>query len=232
VTWQQQADSAAPTVYRFGCRRRDQLTAAINQNDGPTPTIDETLCVARMTRRLGNRTSEQIDDAVTSASHDALNRLTSQQAGARSCSKHVSEPGRHHPGQVATVTRQPLQRVSAGAERDDDGRDCGDRRERESDRGDIRVIRQARARHSRTTRMAISPATDPHLSNGTRESAHRINVGVASIGVTYDGQKGGGKKNREGEQHVQSDMRVLWCEEIFVNGALLWLSHSEVLSPR
>jgi len=59
VTWQQQADSAAPTVYRFGCDAADQLTAAINQTTDPTPTIVNALRT-RMTRRGTGRASKSM----------------------------------------------------------------------------------------------------------------------------------------------------------------------------
>jgi RHS repeat-associated protein len=79
LTWRQQADSGVPTVYQFGYDAADQLTAATDQTTDPTPTVLKRFAYAY--DRAGNRTSEQIDDAVTSTSHDALNRLASQQSG-------------------------------------------------------------------------------------------------------------------------------------------------------
>ena len=78
-TWRQQADSAAATVQQFGYDLADELTAATQQTTDPTPTVLKRYAYAF--DRAGNRTSEQIDDAVTSANHDALNRLGSQQGG-------------------------------------------------------------------------------------------------------------------------------------------------------
>ena len=39
LTWQQQADSDAPTVWQYGFDRADQLTAAVHQTTGGTPAI-------------------------------------------------------------------------------------------------------------------------------------------------------------------------------------------------
>ena len=74
-----QADSAARTVFQFGYDAADQLTTAINQTTDATPTVLKRFAYAYDS--AGNRTSEQIDDVVTSANHDGLNRLASQQSG-------------------------------------------------------------------------------------------------------------------------------------------------------
>jgi hypothetical protein len=39
LTWQQQTDSDAPTVWQYGYDRADQLTAAVHQTTGETPAI-------------------------------------------------------------------------------------------------------------------------------------------------------------------------------------------------
>ena len=91
LTWQQQADSDAPTVWRFGYDAADQLTAAVRQTTDPTPVV-----LARYGYGYdpaGNRTFEQVNDAVTAASHDVLNRLTAHQpGGALQFEGAVSEP--------------------------------------------------------------------------------------------------------------------------------------------
>ena len=78
-TWTQQADSAAATVQQFGYDQADQLTAATKQTTDPTPTVLKRYAYAF--DPAGNRTSEQVDDRIVSASHDRLNRLTSQTSG-------------------------------------------------------------------------------------------------------------------------------------------------------
>ena len=78
-TWQQQADNAAPTVQQFRYDAADQLIGATKQTTDPMPAVLKRLAYAYDS--AGNRTSEQIDDAIVSASHDSLNRLTSQTSG-------------------------------------------------------------------------------------------------------------------------------------------------------
>jgi RHS repeat-associated protein len=79
LTWQQQADSDAPTRWVYGYDRADQLTSALHQTTGATPSLLKRN--AYTYDPAGNRTSEQIDDAVTLATHDSLNRLLTHQAG-------------------------------------------------------------------------------------------------------------------------------------------------------
>jgi len=79
LTWQQQADSDAPTLWVYGYDRADQLTSAVHQTTGATPSVIKRY--AYTYDPAGNRTSEQIDDAVTLATHDSLNRLLTHQGG-------------------------------------------------------------------------------------------------------------------------------------------------------
>jgi YD repeat-containing protein len=76
-TWRQQADQTA-VVWTYGYDAADQLTSAVKKND-PQATVLQRYAYGY--DPAGNRSSEQIDDAVTTASYDALNRLTAQQAG-------------------------------------------------------------------------------------------------------------------------------------------------------
>ena len=118
--------------------RPDQLTAATNQTTDPTPTVLKRFAHAH--DAAGNRTSEQIDDAVTSTSHDALNRLTSQQTGgALLFNGTLSEPASVtiRSQSVTVDATNQFSGSALGAEWDDDGRDCGDRRERQSEHGDL-----------------------------------------------------------------------------------------------
>ena len=55
----------------------EQLTRAVKKSTDSTPSILKRYAYAY--DAAGNRTSEQIDDAVVGASHNNLNRLTSQQ---------------------------------------------------------------------------------------------------------------------------------------------------------
>jgi hypothetical protein len=81
-TWTQQRDSGGSAVtraYDFNYDRSDQLTFADYRTTGGSPTL-----LARYAYTYdsgGNRTSEQIDDAVYQAGYDNMNRLTSRTPG-------------------------------------------------------------------------------------------------------------------------------------------------------
>src|SRR5439155_9541186 len=89
------------TVQQFGYDLADQLTAATTQTTDPTPTVLKRYAYAF--DPAGNRTSEQVDDRIVSASHDSLNRLTSQTSGgALRIAGTLDEPG------TVTVQSKPV----------------------------------------------------------------------------------------------------------------------------
>lgn len=92
LTWRQQADSDAPTLWTYGYDAADQLASALHQTTGGTPSILKRY--AYTYDPAGNRTSEQIDDAVTLATHDRLNRLLTHASGGPLVFKGaLNEPG-------------------------------------------------------------------------------------------------------------------------------------------
>ena len=76
LTWRQQAGTDA-VMWEYGYDAAEQLTRAVKKSTDPTPSILKRYAYAY--DPAGNRTIEQIDDAVIGASHNNLNRLTSQQ---------------------------------------------------------------------------------------------------------------------------------------------------------
>jgi len=78
-TWTQQTDANPAQVYDLGYDPADQLTAATLETTGQNPTVLKRYYYAY--DPAGNRTVEQIDDAVMGATHDNMNRLLSQQPG-------------------------------------------------------------------------------------------------------------------------------------------------------
>jgi RHS repeat-associated protein len=104
LTWLQQADSDPAKIYQLGYDNADQLTAAILTSTDPSPAILKRYYYTYDS--AGNRTAEQIDDAVTSASYNNMNQLVSQQAGGALVFKGtVSEPANVTVGgRPATVT--------------------------------------------------------------------------------------------------------------------------------
>jgi YD repeat-containing protein len=100
LTWRQQADTAA-VQWNYGYDTADQLTSAVKASTDPTPVVLTRYVYAY--DPAGNRTTEQIDDAVTGATYDNMNRLVSQQAsGALRLEGTVSEPA------TVTVGGKPL----------------------------------------------------------------------------------------------------------------------------
>jgi len=79
LTWQQQADSAAPILWRYGYDRADQLVRAVQETTGGTPTTLHAYAYGY--DPAGNRLYEQIDTDVTAWTYTNLNRLQAQAGG-------------------------------------------------------------------------------------------------------------------------------------------------------
>jgi RHS repeat-associated protein len=100
LTWRQQADATA-VQWSYEYDLGDQLTAAFKRSTDAAPVMLSRYAYAY--DGAGNRTTEQIDDAVSGATHDALNRLVSQTAaGALRLEGMTSEPA------TVTVGGKPL----------------------------------------------------------------------------------------------------------------------------
>ena len=119
LSWQQQADTDAPTQWIYGHDLADQLAAAVKKTTDPTPTV-----LARygyVYDPSGNRTTEQIDDAVLGASVNNVNRLGSQQpSGSLKIAGQLDGPGSVTiNGKAATVdasnTFTGMAAIAAGA---------------------------------------------------------------------------------------------------------------------
>ena len=78
MSWRQQADTTA-VLWKYGYDAADQLTAAVKESTDPTPVIQKRYAYGY--DPAGNRLFEQIDDQVTAASHDNLNRLLTHSPG-------------------------------------------------------------------------------------------------------------------------------------------------------
>jgi RHS repeat-associated protein len=94
LTWREQANTTA-VLWTYGYDTADQLTSAVKASTDAAPGI--VTRYAYTYDRAGNRTVEQIDDAVNGASYDNMNRLVAQHSsGALRLEGTVSE--------TATVT--------------------------------------------------------------------------------------------------------------------------------
>jgi RHS repeat-associated protein len=91
LTWEQQADSDPARVLELAYDSANQLTAAILKSTDPTPQVLQRYYYAY--DPAGNRSAEQVDDAVTAATYNNMNQLATQQAGGSLVFKGiVSEP--------------------------------------------------------------------------------------------------------------------------------------------
>jgi RHS repeat-associated protein len=77
-TWTQQVGTSGAKVYEMGYDLADELTTATVKSTDPSPVILKRYAYAYDS--AGNRTSEQLDDSVLSATFDNRNQLTSRQA--------------------------------------------------------------------------------------------------------------------------------------------------------
>ena len=106
LTWRQQSGTDA-VPWDYGYDAAEQLTRAVKKSTDPTPSILKRYAYAY--DAAGNRTIEQIDDAVIGASHNNLNRLTSQQpSGAIRVTGTVNEAA------TVSIQGQPASVSSAG----------------------------------------------------------------------------------------------------------------------
>jgi RHS repeat-associated protein len=98
--WTQQYGTNPAKVYDLGYDLADQLTAATLKSTDPTPLVLKRYGYGY--DALGNRTAEQVDDAVTGGTFDNRNQLTSRQpGGALSFKGTLNEPA------TVTVAGQP-----------------------------------------------------------------------------------------------------------------------------
>jgi RHS repeat-associated protein len=87
-----QHDAAAPTRWTYEYDAAGQLTFARHATTGGTPT--ELVRYGYGYDRTGNRTTEQVDDAVLSTTHDGMNRMLAQTpGGAIRVAGSINEPG-------------------------------------------------------------------------------------------------------------------------------------------
>jgi RHS repeat-associated protein len=100
LTWRQQADATA-VLWRYAYDASEQLTGAVKESTDPTPTVLRRHHYAY--DAAGNRTVEQIDDALMGATYDNMNRIATQQPyGALRLEGTVNEPA------TVTVGGKPL----------------------------------------------------------------------------------------------------------------------------
>ena len=105
TSWKQQADSNAATRYDIGYDAAGQLSSDVLKTDSTNAVLKQYYYNYDA---ASNRTSEQIDGAVTTSGANNLNQLTGQSAGgATRFAGTISQPG------TVTVNGQPAQMPSS-----------------------------------------------------------------------------------------------------------------------
>jgi RHS repeat-associated protein len=212
LTWRQQAESVA-VQWEYGYDRADQLTAATKRATDPQATILNRYVYAY--DLAGNRLSEQIDDAVTSATHDALNRLQTQTPGGMLMFRgQINEPGtvtiQGKPATVFADNRfQGAATVVPGTNQ-------------------VTIVATDASGNKTTQSYEVdvsgTPKTFTYDANGNmtgdgtrtfewdaRNELTALSVGTRRSEFTYDGARRRVRVVEKEGGTVQSDIRQIWC---------------------
>ncbi len=200
----------------YGYDRADQLTSALHQTTGATPSLIKRHSYTY--DPAGNRTSEQIDDAVMLATHDSLNRLLTHQGGGPLVFEGtLDEPGavriNGQPAEVDGVNRfRASVPVSSGTTTVTINAVDASGNAAEA----VYEVDQAAA-----GRTFTYDANGNMTSDGTRtfewdarNQLVGVNVGTHRSEFVYDGLR---RRVREIEKEngvVQSDAKVIWCQTL------------------
>jgi RHS repeat-associated protein len=210
-TWRQQADATAVDwAYKYDAG--DELASAVKTADADGALLQR---YAYTYDPAGNRQSEQIDDAVTSSTYDALNRLVSQQGGGPVVVRgQVNEP--------ATVTINGAVVVVAS-----DGTFKGTATLAPGTTT-VNVVATDSSGNATTAvyelDQAVASTTFTFDANGNlasdgsrtfewdaRNQLVAVNAGSHRSEFTYDGEQHRVRIVEKESGVTQSDTRVLWC---------------------
>jgi RHS repeat-associated protein len=216
VAWQQQADSDPAVQWTYGYDAADQLTSAVKQTTAGTPTVLKRYGYGY--DPAGNRTFERIDDQVTAATHDRLNRLlTHSPGGPLQFRGTVNEP--------ATVT------IQGGAASVDATNTFQGTLALTGGTNTVTVVatdpsgnqanRQYQVDVTGGVKTFTYDANGNLVSDGTRtfdwdarNQLVAVSVGMHRSEFTYDGQYRRVRKVEKENGVVQSDDRLLWCDNV------------------
>lgn len=213
ISWTQQVDAAAPTVYEYGYDRANQLGSATQKTTGGSPTILKSYGYAY--DKVGNRTAEAIDSAAVQATHDNRNRLLQLQVGGTlRFAGTVNEPA------AVTVAGKPAE-VTA------DNRFAGSTTVT-SGTNTVPVVATDPGGNVRTQNYQVNVtgtgATFAHDANGNLTSdgvrtyewdaenrMAAVNQGTRRSEFTYNGANERTRIIEKDGATVLSDRRYLWC---------------------
>ena len=212
-TWRQQADTAAVT-WSYGYDAADELVGAIKRDTDVVQTVLNRYAYGY--DAAGNRTIEQIDDAVTGATFNVANELVSRQASGKMVFKGtVSEPATVTVGTTPAVVSASNQFeaavpvVSGSNSITITARDAS---------GNI-ATRQFTVPNTGSSGSFTYDANGNLTSDGTRtfewdarNQLLAVTVGTHRSEFAYDGQQ---RRVHEVEKEngiTQSDTNAVWCQ--------------------
>jgi len=216
LTWQQQADSAAPTLWRYGYDRADQLVRASQETTGGMPTVLHEYAYGY--DPAGNRLYEQIDTDVTAWTYTNLNRLQAQAGGGvLQLRGSVNEP--------ATVTVQGVPAAVSSANQFQGGLPVV------PGTNVFTVTATDGSGNVATAQYEVDVTSAPKTftydangnltSDGTRtfewnalNQLAAINLGTERSEFEYDGLQRRVRQEEKENGVTTADTRVLWCETV------------------
>ena len=215
LTWRQQIDTAA-VVWMYGYDAADQLRQAVEWSTATPPTIVKRYAYGY--DPAGNRIAEQIDDAVTMATHNSLNQLVAQGAGgAMTFAGTVNEPA------TVTIQGRPAVVDSTNAFRGTAPTVSGTNTTTitATDPSGNQTTQQYQITQSGSSKTLTYDANGSLTSDGTRNfewdarnHLTAVEVGTHRSEFTYDGQRRRSRVVEEENGVLQSEARLLWCNDV------------------
>jgi RHS repeat-associated protein len=201
-------------MWEYGYDPAEQLKRAVKKSTDTIPSILKRYAYAY--DAAGNRTAEQIDDAVAGASYNSLNRLTTQQpSGAINISGTVNE--------AATVTIQgkpaavSTANVFEGAAVIPSGTSTFT--VEATDANNNVTSKTYQVESAGATKTFTYDANGNMTSDGTRtfewdarNQLVSVVIGTNRSEFTYDGDQRRVRIVEKVNGTVQSDMKMIWCE--------------------
>ena len=215
LTWRQQADTTA-VLWQYGYDHADQLISAVKHATDTPQTVLQRFAYAYDS--AGNRTIEQIDDAVTLSAYDNLNRLTSQAPGGPMIVVGtLNEPG------TVTISGVPVTVDANNTFRGTVPTTTGT--------NTFTIVAKDATGNTTTQQYEVDVAgtgkTFTYDANGNltadgtrtfewdaRNQVVAIDIGTHRSELTYDGHRRRVRMVENENDVVQSDTRVLWCDTV------------------
>jgi RHS repeat-associated protein len=214
LTWRQQADSTA-VLWKFTYDQADQLMSAVKHATDTPQTVLQRFAYAY--DPAGNRTVEQIDDAITWSAYDNLNRLTSQAPGGpMTIAGTLNEPG------TVTISGKPAVIDASNNFRGTVPTTTGTNTFTivAKDATGNTTTQQYEVDLSGSSKTFTYDANGNLTSDGTstfewdaRNQLVAVNVGTHRSEFSYDGKQRRVRVVEKDGGVNQSDTPVLWCDK-------------------